>query len=665
MLPANRFLTLLCLALALVPTSAESAEKTPAPPPINAFFGLPGVAQPRLSPNGAKIAFLFPNEGKLALGVFDRKTNEARLILKGTDESIGLFFWKGDDRIVFSSDVGGNESFFIGSTDLTGKKVLRIVESQPGEFIESSAGRIVDVLRADPDRIVVQGLFRGGASETSDVVLARVNVKNRGISTVYTYHASDRTGDIVVDRTGALRLRSRHTAKGELIWEHRANDDQPWREIARHPFNGYAETWRPLSFAADPLTLWLVSREEHDRGALYAYNTRTFERGPAVFVPPAGEIDSLVLNYDESILQGVVYETEKLNYHWFDEGRRTVQASVEAAFPGMEVRITSSSADEKVWLMRVGSDREPGVYFVLDRTAGSLVQFKRIREIDPRTMAPMEPVTFAARDGLALHGYLTRPLGHDGKRTPLILHPHGGPFGVRDSWGFNPEVQFLASRGYAVLQVNYRGSGGYGREFLNQGKQQWGRAMQDDLTDAVKWAIAQGYADPARVAIYGASYGGYATLVGLTLTPELYRCGVNYVGASDLDITFKNRGDDAYTTGDDFSYQREWVGATAEWRAATSPVNFVQNIRVPSLHAYGEKDPRVKIDHWSRLEAQLKKFGKPYESVTQKRQGHGFREEKASLGFYGTLEKFLAEHLGPAGNVKVGETKVIDLPAKN
>lgn len=158
------------------------------------------------------------------------------------------------------------------------------MESQPGEFIETTAGRIVDVLRADPDRIVVQGLFRGGASETSDVVLARVNVKNRGISTVYTYHASDRTGDIVVDRAGALRLRSRQTAQGELIWAHRANDDQPWREIARHPFDGYAETWRPLSFAADPRTLWLVSREEHDRGALYADNTRTCERGPAVFV---------------------------------------------------------------------------------------------------------------------------------------------------------------------------------------------------------------------------------------------------------------------------------------------------------------------------------------------------------------------------------------------
>ena len=653
------------LALALVAPAARADEKPAAPPALNAFFGLPGVAQPRLSPDGSKIAFLFPNEGKLALGVFDRKTNEARLILKGTDESIGQFFWKGDDRLVFSSDVGGNESFFIGSTDLTGKKVLRIVESQPGEFIESSAGRIVDVLRADPDRIVVQGLFRGGASETSDVVLARVNVKNRGVSTLYTYHPSERTADTVVDRAGTLRLRSRLTPKAELVWEHRTTDDQPWREIARHPFHGYAETWHPLGFAADHITLWLVSREEQDRGALYAYNTRTFERGPALFVPPAGEIDSIVTNYAESKLLGVVYETEKLTTHWFDEDRRKVQASVEAAFPGMEVRITSSSADEKVRLLRVGSDREPGVYFVLDRGAGSLVQFKRIREIDPRTMAPMEPVAFAARDGLELHGYLTRSLGSAGKRTPLIIHPHGGPFGVRDSWGFNPEVQFLASRGYAVLQVNYRGSGGYGRDFINRGKQQWGRAMQDDLTDAVKWAITQGFADPARVAIYGASYGGYATLAGLTLTPELYCCGVNYVGAADLDITFKNRGDDAYTTADDFSYQREWVGATAEWRAATSPVNFVQNIRVPSLHAYGEKDPRVKIDHWSRLEAQLKNFGKPYESVTQKRQGHGFREEKASMGFYGTMEKFLAEHLAPAGKVQVGESKVIDQPAKN
>jgi dipeptidyl aminopeptidase/acylaminoacyl peptidase len=217
-----------------------------------------------------------------------------------------------------------------------------------------------------------------------------------------------------------------------------------------------------------------------------------------------------------------------------------------------------------------------------------------------------------------------------------------------------------------VLQPNYRGSGGYGREFINKGRYQWGRAMQDDLTDAVKWAIAQGIADPDRVAIYGASYGGYATLAGLELTPELYRCGVNYVGAADLEITFKNRGDDAYRRDGDFSYQEEWVGPTAAYRAATSPINLVDQIRVPSLHAYGEKDPRVKFDHWTRLKAQLEKYGKVYEAVGQKKQGHGFRDETASLGFYARLEKFLAENLAPERktNVEIGNTKVIDMPAK-
>jgi len=184
--------------------------------------------------------------------------------------------------------------------------------------------------------------------------------------------------------------------------------------------------------------------------------------------------------------------------------------------------------------------------------------------------------------------------------------------------------------------------------------------MQDDLTDGVKWAVAEGIADPARIAIYGASYGGYATLAGLTLTPELYRCGVNYVGASDLEITFKHRGDDAYREAGEFSYREEWVGPTEEYRAATSPVNFVERIGVPTLHAYGEKDPRVKIDHWTRLEAQLKKHGKVYESVSQRRQGHGFRDEKASVGFYGQLEDFLARHLAPEGTVRIGKERVVE-----
>lgn len=654
--------------LAGLVTTLDAAEPTPIP--LNSFFGLPGVAAPRLSPDGTKIAFLFPHESRMALGVFDRATKESRMILRGADESVATFFWKGNDRIVFQADFQGNESYFIGSTDLTGRNVIRIAETQPGEYLIGSMGGIVDGLRQRPDQIIAHGYFMppegpvGFSSTGSGWVIARLNIRNRGLSPLYTYQESDRIPQVQVDNAGVFRLRGRIEHGRDLVWEHRETDNSGWKEIARHPFHGYAETWDPQQFAADNVTLWLVSREEHDRGALYAYNTRTLQRGPALFVPPEGEIKDIITTFDRSRLLGVSYETDRLQFHWFDPARAALQAKMENTFRRTQVQLTSTSADDQVALVHVSYDREPGVYFVLDQKDGSLVQFKRTREIDPAKLSPRRPITYKARDGLEIHGYLTIPAGMEGKRVPLVMHPHGGPFGVRDSGGYDAEAQFLASRGYAVLQPNYRGSGGYGRAFLDKGRQQWGRAMQDDLTDGVKWAIDQGIADPKRVAIYGASYGGYATLAGLMLTPELYCCGVNYVGPSDLEIAFKQRGEDAWRQPDDFSYREAWVGATAEYRAATSPIHLVDRIRVPTLHAYGEKDPRVKIDHWTRLEAQLKKFNKPYETVNERNQGHGFRNEKASVGFYGRLEQFLANNLAPEGKVKIGPTKTIDLPAK-
>ena len=277
----------------------------------------------------------------------------------------------------------------------------------------------------------------------------------------------------------------------------------------------------------------------------------------------------------------------------------------------------------------------------------------------------MEPIQFISRDGLTIHGYLTRPwTAESGQPVPMIVNPHGRPFGVRDSWGFNSEVQFLASRGYAVLQINYRGSGGYGQDYVGKGARQWGREMQHDLTDGVKWAIAEGIADEDRVAIYGASYGGYATLAGLTLTPELYACGINYVGASDLEITFKNRGADAFMNSKDYDGRDIWVGATQEYRDATSPVNLVANIQVPSFHTYGQKDPRVVIDHWERLELELKKHGKIYESMVEKKQGHGFRDAETSVGFYGRVEPFFAKYLTPEVDIQIGESEVMQMPAR-
>ena len=648
---------------------ALSAAVAPPPIPIEQFYTLSQVRQPRLSPDGKKIAFLFPHEKRYALGVFDRATNESRMIVRGTDESIARFFWKGNDRLVFEADVAGNESFFVGSTDLTGKNVLRIAESQRIENnLTGDFAGIIDALPLDPARIAVIGFFAGNIDNVTFVggapIIARLNVRNLGRSPLLEIRDSDRHVKFVLDQRGALRLRSRLEGK-TLVWEHRADDGQVFKRVATHPYHGYAETWEPEFFAADNVTLWLLSREEHDRGALYAMNTRTFERGPALFVPPEGEISDVIVSRDRTRLLGVRYEAERERYHWFDPARGELQAKLAATFVGCDVRVSSVSDDESVALVWVGHDREPGVYYVLDQKAGSLVQFKRTRELDPARLSPRTAIRYRARDGLEIHGYLTLPRGGTGKNLPLVMHPHGGPFGIREHWGWDTDAQFLASRGYAVLQPNYRGSGGYGREFINKGRQQWGRAMQDDLTDGVQWAIAQGIADPARVAIYGASYGGYASLAGAMLTPDLYACAVNYVGAADLELTFWRRGEDAWRTGDEFNYRNEWVGATRAYRDATSPILLVERLKIPTLHAYGAEDPRVVINHWTRLESQLKKYGKDYQSIVEGKQGHGFRDENEAKSFSSALENFLAKNLRDRKpDVKIGPTRVIDLPAK-
>jgi hypothetical protein len=288
------------VAVLLAPAAEKSggSSSPPADPaaplPIDQLFSLPNLRQPRLSPDGKKIAFLFPHEKKMALGVFDRATKESRMILRGQDESLHAFFWKGNDRIVFEADVAGNESFFIGSTDLTGKNVLRIAESQRIDFnLTGDFAGIIDHMPLDPNRIGVLGFFGGNIDNVTFVggaaVIARLNVRNRAITTVFEIRESDRfwNNAFLFDHRGALRLRAKlegHT----LVWEHRPDESSAFKVLARHPFHGYAETWDPQFFAADNTTLWLVSREEHDRGALYAFNTQTLERGPALFVPLRG-----------------------------------------------------------------------------------------------------------------------------------------------------------------------------------------------------------------------------------------------------------------------------------------------------------------------------------------------------------------------------------------
>ncbi|MGH8187049.1 MAG: alpha/beta hydrolase family protein, partial [Steroidobacteraceae bacterium] len=316
--------------------------------------------------------------------------------------------------------------------------------------------------------------------------------------------------------------------------------------------------------------------------------------------------------------------------------------SLYRAFAEQHVWVTSATDDGRLAIVFVSSDTNPGEYYLFD-TKGMKAQFLRAgREwIDPRLMRPMEPVQVTARDGLKLHGYLTKPAG--GGPHPLIVLPHGGPHGVRDTWGFDSEVQLLANRGYAVLQINYRGSTGYGMDFEIAGYRQWGARMQDDLTDATRWAIEQKIAPADRICIYGVSYGAFAALMGAAREPQLYRCAIGYAGVYDLELMFASA--DVPDSRSGLSYLQKVLGTDPADLRARSPVHNAQRIQAPVMLIHGKADWRADFEQAERMKAALEKHNKPLEWVEIKREGHGVYDEQTRREVYERILAFLDKHL--------------------
>jgi dipeptidyl aminopeptidase/acylaminoacyl peptidase len=609
--------------------------------PVEKFFAEPDMRSVQVSPDGAHLAFLTTlGTGKVGIALMDLASGKFEPLVAAKDENIESFFWKGSDYIVYSGDIGGNEQSAFRSISLSKRRVVALAESYRERYADrANFALLVDELQFEPNFLMIVGPREIGSL---DIGVYRLDIRNGERRPVPITTQKPDEGGFVVDCAGVIRARQRFEGD-QAIFEVRRDATSGWTQAAAFPSK--EPRWNFLEFAADNETLYFTSREHSDTTELRSLNCRTLQVSEPLFHQPDGDIGGIVTSYDRTKLYGVYYETDRPRFHWFDPARAKLQATIDSTLPGTFNVVTSTSADEKIMIVRASSDRDPGTYYVLDLRAPRLMALGKVnRFIDPARMQPLEPIQFTARDGLVLHGYLTRAAGSKpGQPAPLIIHPHGGPYGPRDSWGFDPEVQFLASRGYSVLQINYRGSGGYGYTFEAAGKREWGGKMQDDLTDGVKWAIEQKIADPARVAIYGASYGGYAALAGAVFTPDLYRCAVNYVGVADLSlITSWGRG--RFDRSSDEFY-REWIGDDAKYKFERSPVNFVERIRIPTLHAYGFNDPRVEFDHWKRLEKKLKQFGKPYEALIAEDEGHGFRNEKERLKFYQRLEAFLAKYL--------------------
>ena len=661
----------LILILGLCSVS-QAADDTPVRLPLETFFNEADCRRMQLAPDGKHLAFLTTlGWGKVGVALMDLTTGQYEPLVSARDENIKEFFWKGSDYIVYAGDIGGDESYAWRSMPIAppkpGKKrvVVALSEAYRERYNEdANIMELVDELKFDPFQLLI---FGRAATASRSLGMYYIDVRNGRRTPVSSYQPPpnnnlwDAHFDIneVADNKGVLRARRRVEGKKVLI---EVYPEGSTRYTVVKEFPSEPGGWELLSFAADNETLYLLNTEKTQTGTLQTFNIRTKQLGEPIFNTPEGEITELIQSWDRSNLQGVIYETDKRYHKFFDPARAKLQQVIDAALPNTFNHVLDISTDEKIVLIGASSDRDPGTFYVLDRTRGKMGMIARARKaVDPAKMRPMEPVTFTARDGLVIHGYLTRPAAPAGQKVPLIIHPHGGPYTVRDSWGFDPEVQFMANRGYAVLQVNYRGSGGYGSAFASAGWHEWGGKMQDDLSDAVKWAIDQQIADPARVAIYGASYGGYATLAGLVFTPELYCCGANYVGVSDLGLLAQRGNGQASTM---HNFYRDQMGNDRAYLHDRSPVNFVERIRVPLFNAYGYNDPRVDIRHWSKLESKLKQYNKPYEILIEDNEGHGFRNEANRLAYFQKLEAFFDKNIGGPGTVKMEDVKVLEMPAK-
>ena len=621
---------LIAISISMSTSSLASAEPAPLIP-LRDFFRNPTTTFYQVSPSGDYIAFLRPYENRLNVWIQPRKGGEPQRVTGVTDRDITAYFWKTDQYILFIRDSGGDENYHLYAADRDGKSVRDLT---PFESIQT---RMIDDLPLNPKEVII-GLNRRNKEifdayrlnvETGDLQLAAENPGN--------------ISDWITDHDGNIRAASTTDGVNTSLL-YRKSEGDPWKPVLTTSFK---EAFTPAFFTFDDQRLYGTSNIGRDKAAAVELDPATGKETKLIFEHQDVDISSLAFSRKRKVLTEATYTTWRTERHCFDAQSEERFEDLKQKLPGYEVFIISGNDDENVFVVRTMNDRSMGAFYLYDGASKELTKLAdRAPWLHENDLCEMKPIDYQARDGLTVHGYLTLPNGREPKNLPVVVNPHGGPW-VRDSWMFNPEVQFLANRGYAVLQMNFRGSVGYGRKFWELGFKEWGGKMQDDITDGVNWLIKQGIADPKRVAIYGGSYGGYAVLEGLVKEPRLFAAGVDYVGVSNL-FTFLKTIPPYWKPMLDMIY--EMLGDPDKdkaWFQEHSPALNADRIETPLFVAQGAKDPRVNINESNQIVEALRKRGVQVEYMVKDNEGHGFLNEENRFDFYTAMEKFLAEHLRP------------------
>jgi dipeptidyl aminopeptidase/acylaminoacyl peptidase len=647
---------LLC-ALVLPFAGAASAQQYT----VRDFVDYQKYAIPKISPDGRFIAMGIREAHTTRLVVVDIASRKVTLSTGfGAENHVNDFYWVSSTRLVFDTIVytgyldGGllTGDLYAINYDGTGKATLWGPRVLDGTYAD-----ILNTLPDDDDHIIVAAYGAGNNANPPapsawriDVNLnleGRVAASHMNLTKRYkTVTSAAKNGQIFADNTGEVRVAAGFDEKsGADTLFYRDQGAKSWRNIGH--LVAEDRDARVVGFTEDNKQLLLEINGPEGYDTLQLYDPATDTRKQL-----AGRKDVDITSYarsldgDQNLIAGVRYDLTLPEREWLekDDTLARLYRVVGAAFPADQVSIGSMTRDKKKAVVTVWNDRNPGDVYLLDTVSKKLEYIFSLREVlDPDLMGPMEHVAFKARDGLTIHGYLTLPKG---KRSalPLVVLPHGGPHGIRDYYGFDIEAQMLAHHGYAVFQVNYRGSGGYGKPFEESGYRNWGTTMQDDLTDATLWAVEQGIADRARLCIYGGSYGGYAALQGAVREPDLYRCTVGYVGVYDIPLMFEMG--DTHRSSIGRRYLRDFHGTDEADQRSRSPAFNAGRIKAEVMLVSGAQDQRVRIEHHYHMAKALDAVGKKYESMIKPLEGHGFAEVENRVEFYSKMLAFLQRNIG-------------------